>query len=595
MVETPLLWTSGGRKEAMELLVKLWSDGPPELRERLTNAILVGPPDDLLASIEGEERQRSRDRRIFDRLAVIERVGEPPLNPRLEAEVDRLTDAYPEWTSPEGERAYFAFWSEIRIGPDSDYSVGDLSHMASDKLAEMMRDTRGHREGLLEAWRELGESNPDAVIDVLALLAVGENKGPSDIWEYGLWGLRAAAKDPTRRLQIMKIAGGLPDTLFLEPEIARASADFLENAAGSRPSPTHEQGTWLFFDRVLAAVSIDERNTLDPEDRDAVSHAINSSMGRLAEAFFALLFSRALKVASKIPPDLRPRLEQLLTPGAAIHRPARVIAASRLSYLFAVDAEWTKQALIPSFDWQLDAVEAAAVWQGYGWQPRIDDKLWPVLKPHFFGVFEQHRLTAMGGMAKTLVQLLMLVCIELEPGDIPNVWVRNVLRAMSDDLRVEALSWIVNFLAQPEEPEEQATAFGSARNADGIWTKRVSPWIEKTWPPDPALRSTLTSEQFAQVAIATGAAFPDAVAMLTPFMVPSDAIYELHQLQNSDHPDNHPFAVLDLIDALTDRAFLAHSSDDLSNILERLRVANPAVANRAVFAELRHIVQANRF
>ncbi|MEC3947636.1 hypothetical protein [Sphingobium sp. HWE2-09] len=98
-------------------------------------------------------------------------------------------------------------------------------------------------------------------------------------------------------------------------------------------------------------------------------------MGILAQAYFALLFARSLKVASKIPGDLRDRAERLMTPGSAIHRPARVIAASRLSYLFAVDPDWTKAWLIPSFDWAASEGEASAVWQGYTWQPRIDEKL----------------------------------------------------------------------------------------------------------------------------------------------------------------------------------------------------------------------------
>lgn len=594
MVETPLLWASGGRKEAMELLATLWSEATPELREQLTDAILAGPPEELLVRIEGAERHRSRDRRIFDRLAVIQRVGEPPLDPRLDIEVERLTVTYPEWVAPEGDRAHFAIWSEMRIGPDSDYDVGDLARMAVGELAVVMRDTTEHREGLLEAWKELGESNPDAVIDVLALLVGGENQGGSDIWASGLWGLRAEAKNPDRRQRIMRISDCLPDALFHEPEFGRAAAEFLEAASRSSPSPTHEPGIWIFFDRTLEAVSIDETNVQNLEEQDAVSHAINSSMGRLAQAFFALLFGRALKVASKIPPDMRPRLERLLTPGAAIHRPARVIAASRLSYLFAVDAKWTEKTVIPSFDWHLDDAEATAIWQGYGWQPRIDERLWPVLKPHFLGVFEQDRLTAMGEMARTLVQLLTLVCIDLEPGQIPDTWARNVLRTMSDGLRAEALSWIANFLAQPEAPDEQATAFGSTRNADAIWTKRVAPWIGAAWPPDPALRSPLTSEQFAQVAIATDTAFPDAVAYLTRFMVPSNALYELDRLKHSDHPDNHPLATLDLIDALFDRAILAHAIDDLSDILVRLTVANPGVTNQAAFAELRHLVQVNR-
>lgn len=198
-------------------------------------------------------------------------------------------------------------------------------------------------------------------------------------------------------------------------------------------------------------------------------------MGRLATAFFALLFARFLNVTSRIPNDLQPRLERLLGRDLATHMPARVIASSRLSYLFAVDPDWTQHTLIPCFDWNPDEQEAIAAWQGFGWQARIDEKLWPVLQPHFMGIFEHNRLDALGDSARTLVQLLVLRCIDLEPNQLSVAWTRNALRAMTSGLRVEALSWITEFLAQPEEPGEKSTKRGSARSADAIWAERIGP------------------------------------------------------------------------------------------------------------------------
>ena len=90
MVDVPLLWSSGARKEAMELLRTIWTQADPQMREALGNAICAGPPADLLARIDADEREKSRDRRIFDRLTVLQRLEHPPLTSALE----HLPDAF---------------------------------------------------------------------------------------------------------------------------------------------------------------------------------------------------------------------------------------------------------------------------------------------------------------------------------------------------------------------------------------------------------------------------------------------------------------------------------------------------------------------
>ena len=128
-------------------------------------------------------------------------------------------------------------------------------------------------------------------------------------------------------------------------------ADILDAAAAGQPSPTHDEDFWRLFDRTLLAIELDPSNSDQPDQHDWVFLALNRSMGRLATAFFAALFARELKVGAGIPADLRLRLDALLAPNQAAHRLARIIAASRLSYLYAVDPEWAQASLIPSFDW----------------------------------------------------------------------------------------------------------------------------------------------------------------------------------------------------------------------------------------------------
>lgn len=106
-----------------------------------------------------------------------------------------------------------------------------------------------------------------------------------------------------------------------------------------------------------------------------------------------------------------------------------MIAASRLSYLYAVDPDWTRVHLLPQFDWR-DEVEATAAWQGFGWQPRIDERLWQALKPHFLASFTPERLQGLGTAGTQLAAMLMLVGVEFGLDELPRDAARNAIRAM---------------------------------------------------------------------------------------------------------------------------------------------------------------------
>lgn len=579
MSDVPILWTSGARKEAMDLLRRLWTRGDAQTRLALSAAIVAGPPEKLLAHIDPEDRTTSRDRRIFDRLTVIERIGEPALDKALADEWARLRNAYPEWRSIEGEQAHFSTWMETRIGSDTNYGPEELKGMAVADLTRLLVEEQEKREGLMDAWRQVGVSDPAFAINALEALSEREAPEPTDVWVYGLWGVRDSATQAAERQQLVDLLLVLSDAHFQIPEIANAVADILEGSAKIRPLPVDESCFWRLFDRTLPAAAVDPANREIPADRGWVTLAINRSMGTLATAFLGALFGRELKVGEGIPADLKPRLNDLLSPFAEAHRPARVIAASRLSYLFAVDPDWTTEKLLPSFDWAQED-EAMAAWQGFAWQPRIDAKLWAALKPHFLQMFTPERLHHLGFGGKNMAAMLMLVGVEFGQNELPRDSVRDAIRAMPDEFRVEAAAWIASYLRQSADggdPPEVA--------ADQLWAERVAPWLQRVWPPEPQIRSQGTAVQFARAAVAVDEHFPRAVTLLMPQFVRGSADMVLMDLGASTHPDRHPRATLDLLEATLDPNQFWFAGE-IRGILDRVRAADGTLTDTNAYRQL---------
>lgn len=579
MSEAPLLWRSGARKEVMDLLRRLWTEGDAGARARLSDLLTAGPPDALLARLDPDRRRSSRDRRIFDRLIVLERLVEPPLTDALRAELDRIRGDYPEWRALEGDRADFSSFMEFRVGPETNVTVESLSSLPVEELVATLVDTEDLREGLLDIWREVAAGDPEKALSLLEEFPVEPHL--SDVWVHGLWGLRDKAGGPDVRARLLGLLFHLPDPLLGDPEVTRAAADTLEVTAKVRPLP-EDDGVFLgLFDRLLDSAACDPANADIPENDGWVGLAINRSMGSLASALLDALFGRGLVVGQGLPEDLRPRLERLLSYPETSHRPARVIAASRLSYLYAVDPVWTGKHLLPRFDWR-DEVESIAVWQGFGWQPRIDERLWEALKPHFLPMFTPERLASIGSAASQMAALLMLAGVEFPADPLPRDGARDAIRAMPERMRAEAAAWIADYLRQQAglEPGE-----GGTIPVDEAWKKRVGPWISRVWPPELEAEAGGAAPQFARAIVAVDDAFPDALRVLSPFLHRGGGDMMLHELAASDHPDRHPRGTVTLLDRVIDldRVWMA---DDLRDVLDRVVAAEADLADDHIYHRL---------
>jgi hypothetical protein len=169
----------------MDLLAAVWPRLDEAGRQTLSAAIIAGPPESLLNQAASEPRERSRDRRIYDRIAILERCEVPPLTDAPRAEMERLRAAYPAWRASEGERAHFTSWMDMRWGPDTNYSVQGLITLEVSFLLDTLVGEKTTREGLLDSWRQLAVREPAHALELLEMLSARESIGPSEVWQYG--------------------------------------------------------------------------------------------------------------------------------------------------------------------------------------------------------------------------------------------------------------------------------------------------------------------------------------------------------------------------------------------------------------------------
>jgi len=565
----------------MDILTELWRSLDEAGRERLAAELLSGPPDAMLAHIEDAERQTSRDRRVYDRIAVLEGLEHPPLTTALAEHVAALREAYPHWRPSTGERAHFSTWMEVRWGPDARLSSDDLALMKDRELIETLRTDQDRREGLLDSWRQLATAQPERVTAILKQIADSGDPGPADIWESGWYGLRNAEGEHAVATtdQMVTLLSSVPGQLFRTVDVVRCAADILEaksKGLGEGPEPGN---FWLLFDRTLAAVR--EEPAVQPmadrgTEADWVTDAINHPLGVITTAIINILFARRPKVGSGIPVALKSRLDALMNPDDSRHRLARVIGASRISYLYAVDPEWTRINLIPSFSWR-DEEESIAIWQAYAWQARMDPQLWAALKPHFLSLFTSQRLARIGHWGRSIAQSLMLVGVAFGPDELKRDEVREAIRAMPEPMRAEAAAWIASYMNVDDEAEQRNDQGEPLEDAPDVrWNDRVWPWLKRVWPTEKALRSTDVSEQFAMAAIATRHAFPDAVNAVRTFAMLTTSFQIAAALNESDHPTDHPAATLALIDAFIAKDPIILMADEaIRSIVKRIGAADP--------------------
>ena len=364
-------------------MVSVWPHLDEASRLRLIGVILAEPPitdGEATGGLGDEDRKKIRDHAVFLRLGILDRIGDPPLPQVALARLSQLKRTYPKWTIDAGDRPHFSVWSSNHDDIGSDYTIGDLARLPAEKLFAVLRASDRSERGLLDAWEHAVRARPGRAVGVLRLLAARPSADDHKIWRETLFGLRDAVARPAVARRVFAVLTTVDESLLRMSALLSPVSDLVELAARSETHVVDDAVLCRLWDRLIEGVLCSEDSGETPEDDDWIGLALNRPIGRLTTALLDILFRRGLRTGEELPRDIRERMDRLVATEPLVLRLARVVLASRLVYLFAVNSSWVVSRLLNFLDWERCEDGAVALWRGYAWHGRINADLWAAIR-----------------------------------------------------------------------------------------------------------------------------------------------------------------------------------------------------------------------
>jgi hypothetical protein len=310
--------------------------------------------------------------------------------------------------------------------------------------------------------------------------------------------------------------------------------------------------------------------------RDVFTDALNAPPGQLAEVVLKK-FTKGR--GNELSDDVQSRLDRLIDAPGEAGVLARVRLARDVPFLFDHAPEWTTSRIVPLFDWS--SPDARSVWSARKYSNYIGSpKLFGLVKQPFLQIFGRSDIPAedLGTFAEWLTTILIANRAKAAGYPLLDTEARSALRRAGGS----ALSSVGHRLAiemQSAAPEEKIKC----------WQKVAGPVFSAIWPLDVELQTPAATFKLVQILLETGEAFPEAAAVIIPFIQPDDphsqstifsiaeASEELFQVA--------PSKMLELIVAVVGDASPG-SVYALGRALSRLRAIDPALADSRKFQKL---------
>lgn len=564
------LWSVSTQREVHQLLIAIWPSLGMDRRIRLTEAILSGLPAGMFPSdIEPEELHRIQDREVWRHLALLARTG-TPLPDDAAARLSAIQEQHSQWHLNEGDRDTFPSYSESWTGHRTDITAEMMREMPPENLLSCLTEQTWMGEGRLDQWKSLVTQEPERGSAFLEWLSESNN-WPVEIWNHTIYGVGESLGDVSSCWhRLFSLILSAPDELIRGSIYSLSSTLSRVLATDSGIDKNRLLEVWDKLLPFAGALEVDA-------DADRIFRAINHPSGHLAEILLKVLFDRKPEAGSGIPEDLRARLTSLATDDGPGFSLARLILASRINWLYRIDKEWARANVLPRFSWENPA-DARDSWQGFLWIGRLTIELFSDLKATFLASFA-HR-EELGKSYDNLCHILAVMCIDF-PDVVTHAEALIALRAMNDEGRAETISSLVRYLAGAED------------KMGALWNSRIRPWIENAWPRDANCRGPEESGHFAELAIATGTLFPEAVGFLRQFLTNTNHL-DRPIMRFSDSGQTlarqFPRETLELLNAIVSEPLDWHGNS-VRDVLEQAVTADPTLRSIAEYRRLAGILQ----
>ena len=556
----PGLWEMEMHREVMRFLRLAGKQLPRSLRVEIVRAVHAGP-----RSNKGMGTFSSRERLHYAKALRLHKLSVSGAS--LDKKSRILADEYTrEADSGDGEADEFLMWhGEGGWIAVEEFAPEELVEGSIADVTAAIEEEKIGQDGL----RRLVVRRQVKVASALRRLAK-QGKWPGSHWQAFLWNLAVpheGIKPPDRLYAyVATVLAGAPPTLF--NEVGSAAAEFVTRLAKTCGIDREEE-FGLLWSKAWSGMG-----EVEPETaalKDPLTDALNHPAGKLAEAALNRMRKYEPAVGAGIPGALRPYFDAIGDdPGGQL---GRVMLATRLHYLFAIDPGWTTEHMIARLSLG-QSQEAANLWSAYGWSSSLGPDLLRAFKDAFLE-FLRHD-GAGGRRLGNLRSLFMAVCLDA-PEELTEQEIHHVVELLPESGLKTVLRSLTRRLA------------GEAAERAKVWRDQLHPWLREYWPRTADRQTSGTTEAILAMLVESGEAFPEVAKWSMEYLRPIEGLGR-YRLNENDHAAQHPDTMLHVLGRVVDGGVLrGYERPFLKEILDAMAAANVEISGDPLFLRLHGI------
>jgi hypothetical protein len=536
ILEKDLLFGHTMKHEVFQLLKKAYPNATERTRVRLLKRVSQGPQGRAAEGLE----EGTRSYEIFN-LSHWLHEADPSCKfagENLKVVREKHPDFEPR-EHPDLDVVITSGWE----GPRSPITVEDLlaKDPGKDTEIEWLLTYRG--EGFMGPDREgLLATVSGAVAQSFdwgwALARVLQRKRA---WDADIWGslLRGWNNNTLTEPQWERVLTLLANHTQLY-RFAHPIADLLENGLrkeqGKLPFsclPLAERVAEQFWDECAKELP------KELESEDWLTRAINHPGGKITEFWIYALSKRRSEDGESwtgLPVEYNRYFNKVLSGESFAADLGRSVLAGFILFLFSVDAGWTRENILPLFDWSTNERRAQQAWDGYLVRGRCNEALLPEFLPFFEQTFSR--------LSRELSYRRELLCKHLA-----NIAIYSSINPLEN-------GWLGRFLSVVELQDRKTWAAEvrhQLRALKGDFTRDLwNRWLDKYWSQRitgiPVRLSDEEMEKMVLWAVELGPVFAAAVEKVCLSPAPSlEHTFLYDELVEKEFAASQPIATTDLL------------------------------------------------
>ncbi len=554
-------WNPQTKVETMQLLMTVSPRLNKEMFCDLEKIILSGPSDSVIKHIEDDYQDEVRNQEIWFRLNKI-KEAEVTLTTKGQETFNQIKANHPKWELTKEQCDGFPYWTWTPL--NNQLSRIPIPHRRRD-LVQWLKNNPEIKLPPIEEWQQHCRDNFPAAACALYDLAQ-KNCWPQGRWYDALneWSSNEALTKRSWRC-MATILDKAPDETI--QDIALSMSEWLRSVA--KTCDIHEDIFLRLSKRILTLKPLENFKTSTASLRDQILH---HPVGYIIRA---LLCWWDRNNESKGIPEKIKLLFELLCDSQNDHfdhyKLGRTVLAQSVYYLFHVDPVWTKQYLIPLFDWNVSNNGARFVWEGFLEPIRFDRPFIKEIKSYFLDTANHYKYLT--DNAHQYASLLAYAGIER--GD---TFTTEEIHDATQALPQEGREYVAQQLFQQLQVD-----YNQRKN---YWDNKIVPYLGSIWPNKTEYASPKVSENFGLLCLEAGEAFPDAFDRLKPWLKPSeDPSRLIHKLSETQLCKKFPKQSLDFLDSII-KNNLSWASKDTKQCLDQIETADQRLSNDQKYQQL---------